>query len=45
MYIDLHNADKDGVNRFGEVYEQYMKKVPRANFLLDFMKPASPSDG
>ena len=34
MYIDLINADKDGIDKFGEGYKRYMKKVPRANFLL-----------
>jgi protein-S-isoprenylcysteine O-methyltransferase Ste14 len=33
-YIDLIKADKDGIKKFGEAYKQYMKKVPRANFLL-----------
>jgi len=33
-YIDLINADKDGIKKFGDNYRQYMKKVPRANFLL-----------
>jgi protein-S-isoprenylcysteine O-methyltransferase Ste14 len=34
MYIDLIHADRDGINKFGEEYKWYMKKVPRANFLL-----------
>jgi len=33
-YIDLIKADKDGINKFGEAYKQYMKRVPRANFFL-----------
>ena len=33
-YIDLINADKDGIKKFGEEYKRYMQKVPRANFLL-----------
>ncbi len=33
-YIDLLNADKDGIKKFGDDYKQYMKRVPRANFLL-----------
>jgi protein-S-isoprenylcysteine O-methyltransferase Ste14 len=33
-YIDLIRADKDAVEKFGEDYKAYMKKVPRANFLL-----------
>jgi len=34
MYVDLINADKNGIKKFGDDYKQYMKKVPRANFLL-----------
>ena len=38
IYIDLINADKDGVKKFGEEYKEYMKKVPRANFLLGIFR-------
>ena len=37
-YIDLINADKDGIKKFGDDYRQYMKKVPRANFLLGVIR-------
>ena len=37
-YIDLINADKDGIKKFGEVYKEYMKKVPRANFLIGIIR-------
>jgi protein-S-isoprenylcysteine O-methyltransferase Ste14 len=37
-YIDLFNADKDAINKFGESYKQYMKRVPRANFLLGIIR-------
>jgi protein-S-isoprenylcysteine O-methyltransferase Ste14 len=30
----LIKADKDGIEKFGDEYRAYMKKVPRANFLL-----------
>ncbi len=33
-YIDLLKADKDAIVKFGDNYKTYMKKVPRANFLL-----------
>ena len=33
-YIDLIKADKDAIEKFGDEYKAYMKKVPRANFLL-----------
>jgi len=37
-YIDLIKADNACIERFGEDYEVYMKKVPRANFLLGIMR-------
>ena len=37
-YIDLMNADRQGIKKFGEGYKQYMKKVPRANVLLGLIK-------
>ena len=37
-YIDLIKADKDAINQFGEDYKSYMKKVPRANFLLGMIR-------
>ena len=37
-YIDLIIADKDAVEKFGDDYEAYMKKVPRANFLLGIIR-------
>ena len=37
-YIDLIRADKACVERFGDDYKAYMKKVPRANFLLGIIR-------
>jgi protein-S-isoprenylcysteine O-methyltransferase Ste14 len=37
-YIDLIKADKDGIKKFGDTYKQYMKKVPRANFMLGIIR-------
>lgn len=37
-YIDLVNADKNGLEKFGEEYKRYMEKVPRANFLLGIIR-------
>ena len=36
--IDLIKADKDAIDKFGEDYKAYMKKVPRANFLLGIIR-------
>jgi protein-S-isoprenylcysteine O-methyltransferase Ste14 len=37
-YIDLIKADKDAIEKFGDDYRAYMKKVPRANFLLGIIR-------
>lgn len=37
-YIDLIKADKDAIKKFGDNYKAYMKKVPRANFLLGLLR-------
>jgi len=37
-YIDLIRADKDAIEKFGDDYKVYMKKVPRANFLLGIIR-------
>ena len=37
-YIDLITADKDAIQKFGDDYKAYMKKVPRANFLLGIIR-------
>ena len=38
VYIDLIHADKDAMEKFGDEYTRYMKKVPRANFLLGIIR-------
>ncbi len=37
-YVDLIKADKDAIEKFGDDYKAYMKKVPRANFLLGIIR-------
>jgi protein-S-isoprenylcysteine O-methyltransferase Ste14 len=37
-YIDLIKADKDATQKFGDDYRAYMKRVPRANFLLGIIR-------
>jgi protein-S-isoprenylcysteine O-methyltransferase Ste14 len=37
-YIDLIKADKDAIEKFGDDYKAYMKRVPRANFLLGILR-------
>ena len=37
-YIDLIKADKDSIEKFGDNYKAYMKRVPRGNFLLGIIR-------
>lgn len=37
-YIDLIKADRDAIEKFGDDYKTYMKRVPRANFLLSIIR-------
>ncbi|MGD8544761.1 MAG: isoprenylcysteine carboxylmethyltransferase family protein [Candidatus Bathyarchaeota archaeon] len=37
-YVDLVKADKGAIKKFGDDYKVYMKKVPRANFLLGIIR-------
>ena len=37
-YIDLIKADRDAIDKFGDEYKAYMRKVPRANFLLGIIR-------
>jgi protein-S-isoprenylcysteine O-methyltransferase Ste14 len=34
IYYDMMREDKRNIKKFGESYKQYMKRVPRVNFLL-----------
>jgi protein-S-isoprenylcysteine O-methyltransferase Ste14 len=37
-YIDFIRADKDSIEKFGDDYKAYMKRVPRGNFLLGIIR-------
>jgi len=37
-YFDMIRADKVLIKKFGEGYKAYMKRVPRANFLLGILR-------
>ena len=37
-YLDLLNADKRLIKKFGDEYKRYMRRVPRANFLLGLVR-------
>ncbi len=34
FYIDILDADRSGIEKFGDDYRRYIKRVPRTNFLL-----------
>ena len=34
IYVDLIKADRDAIEKFGDEYKAYMKKVPRMNLLI-----------
>ena len=37
-YVDLVNADRDAIKKFGDDYKRYMQKVPRLNFLIGIVR-------
>ena len=37
-YLDLIQADKEGIKKFGDDYKQYMQRVPRANIFLGLIR-------
>ena len=37
-YIDLIRADNSALEKFGEDYKAYMKRVPRSNFLFGIIR-------
>ena len=43
-YIDLIRADKEAIEKFGDEYKVYMKRVPRANFLLGIIRRCRKSE-
>ena len=42
-YFDLIKADNDAIKTFGDEYRDYMKRVPRANFLLGIIRRSTKS--
>jgi protein-S-isoprenylcysteine O-methyltransferase Ste14 len=38
IYLDIREADGEGIEKFGDQYRRYMAHVPRANFLLGFVR-------
>jgi protein-S-isoprenylcysteine O-methyltransferase Ste14 len=38
IYLDIQQADRDGLEKFGDAYRSYMQRVPRANFVLGLFR-------
>ena len=38
LYNDMFDADRRGIEKFGQAYRIYMKKTPRMNFVLGAIK-------
>ena len=38
LYLDILMADKHEVEKFGDDYKRYMKRVPRTNFVLGIIR-------
>ena len=38
IYIDIRAADQEGIEKFGDEYQLYMQRVPRANILLGVIR-------
>ena len=37
-YVDSFNADQSCIEKFGDVYERYMERVPRVNFVAGIIR-------
>lgn len=37
-YPDFRTADQEGIKKFGDAYREYMKRVPKFNFILGFVR-------
>jgi protein-S-isoprenylcysteine O-methyltransferase Ste14 len=38
LYLDILKVDKHEIEKFGDAYKRYMKKVPRTNFILGVVR-------
>jgi protein-S-isoprenylcysteine O-methyltransferase Ste14 len=48
IYMDIQAADREGIGKFGDMYYEYMQRVPQTNFLLGtirYLKRKRASDG
>jgi protein-S-isoprenylcysteine O-methyltransferase Ste14 len=38
LYNDMHREEKSNIDRFGDDYRKYMKRVPRMNFVVGLIR-------
>jgi protein-S-isoprenylcysteine O-methyltransferase Ste14 len=38
IWLDIQKADQEGIEKFGEEYRQYMRRVPQINLLLGILR-------
>ena len=38
LYIDIQDADRKGIEQFGDEYREYMRRVPQVNFALGLLR-------
>ena len=38
FYVDTYEEERSCLAKFGEAYEKYMQRVPRANFILGIVR-------
>lgn len=45
LYADMVIADRHELAKFGDIYRQYMREVPRANFILGIIRRLTHRNG
>ena len=38
IYLDIQAADREGIEKFGDLYRDYMQRVPQTNFFLGIIR-------
>jgi protein-S-isoprenylcysteine O-methyltransferase Ste14 len=38
VYLDIQAADREGIEKFGDLYRDYMQRVPQTNFFLGIIR-------
>jgi len=45
VYIDTFKSDQYLIDKFGDAYKRYMKRVPRVNFIAGIIRLVAPARG